>query len=173
MESKIVQFLPPDFVADCRFLMDNGRHNFETLALTARTLVEHVKGKKEAPISGEEPGPKARILLFSRSKESPYSIFDLARMGFELWGYRYPTIKRPSPVTSVYAMMEKAGVFYEYVYEYGDGSDPVNRISEISKDRLLDCYKRFGPRTGRFMPPKWAIRILPKASGCTALESEP
>ncbi|HOX11534.1 MAG TPA: hypothetical protein P5117_03900 [Spirochaetia bacterium] len=180
MDSKISQFpeLPPGFLADCRFLLENGRHNFETLEITARTLVEHIEAKKAALLSDQKPSPRARILSFPVTSEAmrrtrEHSLLDLISKGFNVWGYRWPTIKCPSPVNSVYAMMEKDGVFYEYVYSYGDGSDPVNCISEIPKDRLLECYKRFGPRTGRLIPPKMALRILTRASGCTALESEP
>ena len=179
MDSKIVQFLPLDFVADCRFLMDNGRHNFETLALTARTLVEHVKGKKEALISGEEPGPRARILAFPGTpeetrqhgtKEKLLSIPMLEALGFEVWGYR--VFKVPAGTTAL-AMMRKGDGFFSYDFTEWGPPGRKNEIRVIPGKYLKHAYKLYGPRTGRIVPPEVALPILTSVSGCTALESEP
>lgn len=113
MDSKFVQFLPPDFVADCQFLMDSG--HFQSISETARALVETIKGKK-----GEEPSPKVRILAFHRPteeaeqpREKPLSIQMLESMGYEVWGYRVYKDPRGDCVA---AMVRKNDFFYDYTF---------------------------------------------------------
>lgn len=170
MDSKYVQFLPPDFVADCQFLMEFGY--FNSIAETAKALVENIKGKKR-----EEPGPKVRILAFHRSeeeaqqpREKPLSIPMLESLGYEVWCYR---VYKDPRGDCVVAMVRKDDVFYDYNYMIWRSPGERTEVSAIPLKDLQRKYKFYGPRTGRIVPPEVALPILTIASGCTALESEP
>lgn len=170
MDSKFVQFLPPDFVADCQFLMELGY--FNSIAETCKALVENIKGKKR-----EEPGPKARILAFHRSeeeaqqpREKPLSIPMLESLGYEVLCYRVYKHRSGDNVT---AMVRKNDVFYDYNFMFWKDSGEKTEFRTIPQDLLKCEYTLYGPRTGRIVPPEVALPILTKASGCTAFESEP